>query len=117
MAQVQLTEITIRKRGRLAIPIHDIHGMLVAYCGHTVKQESPALIFPNGFRPEERVFNAHRIGEGESVLVRDPLEVMRAFQNGIDNALSFLTETCSAIQLQMLAAVLDETGCEAVEIH
>ena len=104
-------------RGRLAIPVHDLHGTLMAYCGHTVKRESPTLIFPNGFRPEEYVFNAHRIGEGETVLVRDPLEVMLAFQNGVDNTLSFLTETCSAVQLQMLAAVLDETGCEAVEIH
>jgi len=28
-----------------------------------------------------------------------------------------LTETISAEQLQMLAALMDEAGCEAIELH
>ena len=50
-------------RGRLAIPIHDRAGTLLAYCGRAVKDESPSLIFPNGFDPRGAIFNAHRIVE------------------------------------------------------
>jgi DNA primase len=108
-------------RGRLAIPIHDWAGTLLAYCGRSVKGESPTLIFPNGFDPVGHIFNAHRIEASEDngrelFLVREPLEVLKAQQNGIDNAVSFLTETISAEQLQQLAALMDETGCEAVEL-
>ena len=96
-------------------------GTLLAYCGRSVKGESPTLIFPNGFSPEDHIFNAHRIeadaGNGaELFLVREPLEVLKAHQNGIDNAVSFLTETISAEQLQRLAALMDEKGCHALEL-
>ena len=104
-------------RGRLAIPIHDWIGNLVAYCGRTVMQDSPTLIFPNGFRPEEHIFNANRIGEGELVLMRDPLDVLIATQNGIDNAVCFLTETVTPHQLQILAAFMDSLRIEAIELH
>ena len=33
------------------IPVHDHSGTLLAYCGRTVKDESPALLFPNGSTP------------------------------------------------------------------
>jgi hypothetical protein len=104
-------------RGRLAIPIHDWRGELIAYCGQAVSDESPALIFPNGFRPEGHVFNAHQAGEGELVLARDPLEAMLASQNGIDNIVAPLTDGLSAEQLQALAALMDERGCEVIETH
>jgi DNA primase len=109
-------------RGRLAIPIHDWDGQLLAYCGRAVNGESPTLIFPNGFMPEEHIFNAHRIGAGqeqgsEFFLVREPLEVLKASKNGIDNIVALLTNTISAEQLQRLAAFMDEKGCETVELY
>jgi len=104
-------------RGRLAIPIHDWEGDLLAYCGRAVKGESPTLIFPNGFAPQEHIFNAHRVGEAELALVRDPLDALLAVQNGVENVVSFLTETISAEQLQRLAALMDENGCETVELY
>jgi len=55
------------------IPVHDHSGTLLAYCGRTVKDESPALLFPNGFNPASAIFNAHRITKGELYLVRDPV--------------------------------------------
>jgi DNA primase len=104
-------------RGRLAIPIHDWNGDLLAYCGRAVKGESPTLIFPNSFVPEEHIFNAHRIGEAELVLVRDPLDALLAVQNGVESVVAFLTETISAEQLQRLAALIDEKGCDTVELY
>jgi len=104
-------------RGRLAIPIHDWEGELLAYCGRAVKGESPTLIFPNGFMPEEHIFNAHRIDDGELFLVREPLEVLKASENGIDNVVAFLTDAIGAEQLQRLAALMDEKGCDTVELY
>lgn len=104
-------------RGRLAIPIHDPEGELVAYCGRAVKDESPSLIFPNGFRPEAHIFGAHAIQPGPLYLMGDPLAVIRAFDGGIDNAVSFLTEAVSPQQLEMLSSLMDEKKCETVEIN
>jgi hypothetical protein len=103
-------------RGRLAIPIHDHGGALLAYCGRAVKEESPTLIFPNGFDPRGAIFNAHRVVEGDLFLVRDPLQALTAHQGGMDNVVSFLTETVTAQQLEQLAALMDDRKCEHLEM-
>lgn len=103
-------------RGRFAIPVYDRQGTLVAYCGRAEKGESPTLQFPNGFKPEDYVFNAHAVQEGELYLVRDPLDVLLAYQNGIENVIAPLTEAMSAQQLEMIAALMDECGCETIEL-
>lgn len=79
-----------------------------------MKGESPTLTFPNGFQPADIIFNAHRIAEGELYLVRDPLQVLTAYESGIENVVSFLTEAISAQQLEMLASLLGEFKCESV---
>ena len=103
-------------RGRFAIPIHDRAGALLAYAGRAVKDESPSLIFPNGFDPRGAIFNAHRIVEGDLFLVRDPLQVLTAHENGIENVVAFLTESVTAQQLEQLAALMDERQCEHLEV-
>ncbi len=103
-------------RGRFAIPIHDRAGMLLAYCGRTVRDESPALLFPNGFDPRAAIFNAHRIVEGDLFLVRDPLQVLTARENGIENVVAFLTENVTALQLEQLAALMGERKSEHLEV-
>jgi hypothetical protein len=104
-------------RGRLAIPIHDATGVLVAYCGQAVSGESPALIFPNGFQPSEHIFNAEKVHEGPLTLVREPLQVLKALEGGIENVVAFLTESTSPQQLEMLASLMDQRGCEAIELY
>jgi DNA primase len=103
-------------RGRLAIPIHDRDGKLLAYCGRSVRDESPTLTFPNGFDPASVIFNANRLNAGEIYLVRDPLQVLTAYESGIENIVAFLTEGIAAQQLEMLAALMDEKKCETVEL-
>ena len=103
-------------RGRFAIPVHDRSGTLLAYCGRATGSESPALIFPNGFDPRTVIFNAHRIGEGDLFLVRDPVNVLAAFENGIENVVAFLTDGIGAQQLEQLASLMDERKCEGVEM-
>jgi DNA primase len=102
-------------RGRLALPVHDRDGNVVCYCGRTVKDESPALIFPNGIKPHDFIFNSHRIKSGDLYLVRDPLQVLQAAENGVENVVAFLT-TITAQQLEMLASLMDERKIETVEL-
>lgn len=101
-------------RGRFAIPIHDRQGVLLAYCGHTLRNESPRLIFPNGFDPRGVIFGADRIEEGPLYLVKEPIDVLVAFENAITNVVCFLTEV-SAQSLETLASLMDERKCPTVE--
>jgi hypothetical protein len=103
-------------RGRFAIPIHGRDGALLAYGGRALKDESQALLFPNGFDPRCAIFNAHRIVEGDLFLVRDPLQVLTAHENGIENVVAFLTENVTALQLEQLATLMDERKCEHLEV-
>ena len=104
-------------RGRLAIPLHDVSGTLLAYCGRAVGTESPALIFPNEFNPVEIIFNAHNLHEGPIVLLGDPLQVLKAVDGGVENAVAFLTGSISPQQLEMLSSLMDQKGCDCLDIH
>jgi len=104
-------------RGRLAIPIHDAAGTLIAYCGYALAGESPTLSFPNGFSPHDVIFNANKVQEGPITLLRDPLQVMKVSEAGIDNAVSFLTAMVSGQQLEVLASLMDQRQCEYLEMH
>jgi DNA primase len=103
-------------RGRLALPIHDREGKCVAYIGRALGDESPTMVFPNGFAAQEHIFNAHKVSEGELYLVRDPLDVLRAFEGGIENVVSFLGPM-TPHNLEILAALCDERKVETIEIY
>jgi DNA primase len=104
-------------RGRLAIPVHDRAGTLLAYCGRGVKNESPTLTFPNGFDPHSVIFNANRAQEGELYLVRDPLQVLQAFESGVENVVAFLSDGISPQQFEMLSSLMDEHKCESAQLY
>lgn len=103
-------------RGRLAIPIHSRGGVLLAYCGRAVKNESPTLTFPNGFDPGSVIFGCERVKPGPLYLVRDPLQVLTAHESGIENVVAFLTDGITAQQLEQLASLMDEVKCETCEL-
>jgi DNA primase len=103
-------------RGRFAVPIHDRAGTLLAYVGVAMSAEtSPRLRFPNGFDPRSVIFGADRVKEGELYLVRDPLDVLTAYQSGVENVVAFLAPI-TAQQVEMLAALMDAARCETVEL-
>lgn len=103
-------------RGRLAIPIHDRTGTLLAYCGRTVKDETPSLTFPNGFRPDTAIFNAHRIEQGDTIYVaRDPLQVLQAYEHGVSNVVSFLGDI-TVDALHVLTVLMDEKDVPSIDI-
>lgn len=104
-------------RGRLAIPIHDADGTLLAYYGQALNGEEPTLTFPKDFAPEQVIFNAHQLDEGSLYLMREPLGVLLAYEGGIESAVSFLTEMISADQFKTLASLMTSRKCEAVEFN
>lgn len=98
------------------IPIDDREGTLLAYCGRAVsKEQQPTLIFPNGFRPESVIFGANRIEPGPLYLVRDPLDVLVAFESGVENVVAFLSDITPQ-SLETLASLMDEKQCETVAL-
>jgi hypothetical protein len=103
-------------RGRLALPVHDRQRHVVCYCGRTLKDESPPLLFPNGTDPHAHIFNAHQAAGGELYLVRDPLQVLTAYEAGETNVVAFLTDAVTAQQLEQLASLMDERKVESVQL-
>jgi DNA primase len=74
-------------RGRLAIPIHDNDGRLVAYCGRALDGDTPRYRFPAGFQKAEVLFNCHRaVRAGASkdpvIVVEGFFDCMRVYQAG-----------------------------------
>jgi DNA primase catalytic core, N-terminal domain len=57
--------------GRIAIPIHDDAGRLVAYCGRAVDGVEPRYRFPAGFQKSQVLFHFHwaRAAGGDQVIV------------------------------------------------
>jgi hypothetical protein len=47
--------------------------------------------------------------------VRDPLDVLIAFESGVGNVVAFLSEITPQ-SLEMLAGLMDEKKCETVEL-
>jgi DNA primase len=102
-------------RGKLALPVAAKDGAVVGYVGRALKDETPTLLFPNGLSPSEFIFGADKVTEGELYLVRDPIDVLRASENGVENAVCFLCEITPQM-LEMLSSLMDEKHCQTVAL-
>ena len=51
---------------------------------------------------------------GSCILVRDPLDVLRAAESGYTNAVCFLTEEVTPAQLEFLAAAMKQRQCTSL---
>lgn len=92
--------------GRLAIPIHDEHGRLVAYCGRSVAAEPPRYRFPAGFRKSAVLFNYHRAAAGRDprvVVVEGFFDCMRVHQAGFSSVVALMGSALSPQQADLLA--------------
>jgi transposase len=87
-------------------------------------QRNIELIWLTGrLAPDFKTIADFRKDNGEAIrkvcrefLVRDPVQVLTAHENGIENVVAFLTENVTAQQLEQLAALMDERKCENVEM-
>jgi hypothetical protein len=77
--------------------------------------QTPRFLLPNNIDTHDVIFSADRVQTGPLYLVRTPLDVLLASENGIENAVAFVSEITPQ-QLEQLAALCDERKCEAVEL-
>jgi DNA primase len=103
-------------KGRLALPIHDHAGNILAFCGRSLKDEQPLLIFPKNFDQRGRLFGTHQVGEGEEFvyLCLDPLQVLKAYENGVQNAVACLG-TLDSATLDALSVWMQEKDIKFIE--
>jgi hypothetical protein len=101
-------------RGRLALPITVADGTIIGFVGRTLKDETPTLTAPNGLVLAEHIFGVDHVGEGQLILVRDPLAVLRAAEAGHANVVSFLTEEVTPAQVEVLAKLMTERRCDSL---
>jgi DNA primase len=102
-------------RGRLAIALHDRDGNTIGFAGRALGNEQPSITIPNGINPQEIIFGSERVEEGTLYLVRDVLDVLKAHESGVSNCVCFLTEI-SALQIEMLAALMATKHCNTIEL-
>ncbi len=73
-------------RGRLALPVHDKNGTILGFMGLALKGEQPELLYPKGFVPPP-FFNLHRVSSGTLFLVSSPRDVLRAWDNSLQDVI------------------------------
>jgi hypothetical protein len=73
------------------------------------------LTIPNGIKPQEIIFGGDRVEQSTLYLVRDVLDVLKAHESGVANCVCFLTDI-TALQVEMLAALMATKHCETVEL-
>jgi DNA primase len=93
-------------KGRIAIPIHDADGNLVAYAGRWVSGELPAgeekYKLPPGFKKSHVLYNLHRVkGEKSLVVVEGFFSALRLHRLGIP-AVALMGRSLSQEQEKLL---------------
>lgn len=100
---------------RLAIPIHNESGELVAYAGLALRDgEAPRYLFPPKFHPALEVFNLHRLGialkDGPLYLAPEIEGVLRLTESGAAPVVGLFDGTLSPCQEEAIRGAL--TPCD-----
>jgi DNA primase len=99
-------------KGRMAIPIHNAEGEIVAYAGLAVEADaSPRYLFPPKFYAPLEVMNLHRLSEfaeegGPLYLAAEIEGVLRLAEVGIVAALGLFDGSLSSAQEEALKGAL-----------
>lgn len=96
-------------RGCLAIPIHDEHGVLVAYTGRRLLKKDVErwgkYTFPRGFHKQLVLFNLHRTDMNRPlILVEGFFSVMLLAQRGVSNVAAVMGCSLAEHQARLIAA-------------
>lgn len=93
-------------RGRIAIPIHDDSGELVAYAGRAVDdelaREKGKYRLPNGFKKSLVVWNLHRADSDELIVVEGFFGAIHVHQAGFEDVVALMGSTISDEQADLL---------------
>ena len=100
---------------RIAIPIHNPKGELVAYAGRLPDDRTPVgerYKYPETFHREWEVYNAHRAVRALKtngfglILTEDFLDVFRLYEAGYENAVALMGRRVSACQRALLLSTI-----------
>lgn len=99
-------------KGRIAIPIHNQAGQLVAYVGYDLA--TGQYQYHAAFCREGEVYNLHRLPADHEwehlILVTDYFDVLRLYEAGQRNVIALLNEDPSDRQLRLLLERIGEDG-------
>jgi DNA primase len=87
--------------GRIVIPIHNLHGQLVAYAGRALDERPPKYKLPAGFRKALELFNLQRAAAtgGKTVIVVEGyFDCMRVHQAGFPSVVALMGSSLSTVQ-------------------
>lgn len=102
--------------GRIAIPIHNARGELVAYCGRAVSEEQAReegkYKLPGGFLKQRVVYNLHRQEPSLKTLivVESFLSVWKLYQYGFKNVIALMGSVLSDEHATLIADFLGPGG-------
>lgn len=102
--------------GRIAIPIHNDAGELVAYCGRAVNKEQiekdGKYKLPPKFHKLAVVYNLNRQENGRRslILFESYLSVWRSFQAGIANTVALMGSALGDYQEELIVSFLGPSG-------
>jgi DNA primase len=95
--------------GRIAIPIHDITGNVVAYAGRAIgdtTEETPKYKLPPGFRKSLELFNIDRAikepADMPLVIVEGFFDCMKLHQHGCHKVVALMGSTMSSAQEELI---------------
>jgi DNA primase len=99
-------------RGRIAIPIHDEAGRLIAYAGRwaaaAVPADRPRYLLPPGFRKQRVLFNLHRVKAARTLtIVESYWSVFRLAALGV-GAVGLMGREISPAHIALLRAAAAE---------
>jgi DNA primase len=107
--------------GRIAIPIHNPQGNVVAYAGRVPGEptdDTPKYKLPQGFRKSQELFNIDRAvkepAEKPLVIVEGFFDVIKLHQNGWRKAVALMGSSMSAAQEELIRTHTDAKSCVIV---
>jgi DNA primase len=103
--------------GRIAIPIHNADGEVVAYAGRTPEiplDGQPKYLFPRGFRKSQELFNCHRAitatTQESLVVVEGFFDCMKVWQAGFQRVVAIMGSALSEAQENLIVKTVGSHG-------
>ena len=101
--------------GRIAIPIHNADGKVVAYAGRwpgEPAEDTPKYKLPPGFRKSLELFNLDRACKepGPLIIVEGFFGAMKLWQHGVRKVVALMGSTLSVAQEELIRRHTDRTS-------
>ena len=99
-------------KDRIAIPIHNPAGQLVAYAGRALTDDAPEKYqFPKGFKKSLELFNLHRViaksADQPLFIVEGFFDVMNLWQHGVRRVIALMGRYLSPAQEELIRQHID----------